>query len=241
MIEAKAVTMPKIDIYGGKRPRELPLYTIAEAARVVRIHPATLRTWALGRSYPTRSGRKSWSPLIRAADSALGRLSFTNLVDVHVLSLLRGKQVRVDRIRSATKFIRDQMKTEHPLADVDTHTDCVDVYVEYLGRLVNASTSQAALRPLVERYLNRIERDENGLASRLFPITRDDGSNARTILIDPSRRFGRPVLASTNLETAIVADRFFAGDSTAVLAADFAISETEVEEAVRFESQLRAA
>jgi len=241
MLGAEAVTMPMTDIYGGKNPRELPLYTVADAARVVRINPATLRTWVLGRSYPTRSGSKSWSPLIRIADPKLGRLSFTNLVEVHVLSALRGKHVRVERIRSATNFIRQKLKTEHPLADVDTHTDCIDVYVEYLDRLVNISSSQQALRPLVERYLERISRDENGLASRLFPITRDDGTNPRSVLIDPSYRFGRPVLASTNLETAVVADRFFAGDSTPVLAADFGISEADVEEAIRFESQLRAA
>jgi hypothetical protein len=45
----------KVDIYGGQNPREPPLYTLAEATRVVRLNPATLRTWALGRSYPTRS------------------------------------------------------------------------------------------------------------------------------------------------------------------------------------------
>jgi uncharacterized protein (DUF433 family) len=233
--------MTKADIYGGKNPRDLPLFPIANAARVVRIHPATLRAWALGRSYPTRSGPKSWNPLIRVADPKAGFLSFVNLVELHVLSTLRGKQVRVDRIRSATKFIREEVGTDHPLADVDVHTDCVDIYVEYLGRLTNVSSAQTTLRPLVERYLERIERDEDGLASRLFPITRDDGSNARSIVIDPSRRFGRPILASTNLETAIVADRFFAGDSTAVLAGDFGIDESKVEEAIRFESQLRAA
>jgi uncharacterized protein (DUF433 family) len=61
------------------------------------------------------------------------------------------------------------------------------------------------------------------------------------LLPPPPRRFGRPILESTNLETAIVADRFFAGDSTAVLAVDFGIGESNVEEAIRFESQLRAA
>lgn len=233
--------MANIDIYGGKSPRELPLYTIAEAARVVRIHPATLRTWAVGRSYTTRSGDKKWTPLIRAADPKRGMLSFANLVELHVLSTLRGKQVRVDRIRSATTFIRNRTKTDHPLADVDTQTDCVDVYVEYMGRLVNASKSQTTLRPLLERYLQRIERDENGLAARLYPITRDDASNACSILIDPTCRFGRPVVARTNVETAIIADRFLAGDSTGTLAADFAIDEATVEEAIRFESQLRAA
>ena len=233
--------MAKVDIYGGKTPRELPLYTIADAARVVRIKPATLRTWALGRTYPTHAGAKRWSPLIRAADPKQGLLSFANLVELHVLSTLRGKSVRVDRIRSASTFIRDRMKTEHPLADTDTQTDSVDVYVEYLGRLVNASSAQTELRPLVERYLERIERDESGLAARLFPLTRDDGLNARSVLIDPAFRFGRPVLASANVETAVVADRFFAGDSTAVLSADFGVPEADIEEAIRFESQLRAA
>lgn len=233
--------MAKIDIYGGKSPRELPLYSIREAARVVRVHPATLRTWALGRSYKTSSGHKRWSPLIQAADPKAGMLSFANLVEVHVLSALRDKRVRVERIRSASHFIQDKMGTAHPLADVDTHTDCVDIYVQYLGKLTNVSSTQMDLRPLVERYVERIERDEKGLASRLFPITRDDGSNLRGVLIDPSVRFGRPVLASTNLETQVVADRFFAGDSTAVLAEDFGIEKAQIEEAIRFESQLRAA
>jgi uncharacterized protein (DUF433 family) len=231
----------KVDIYGGKSPRELPLYSIAEAARVVRVHPATLRTWVLGRSYPTRSGHKAWSPLIRVADRKQGRLSFVNLVEVHVLSALRGKQVRVERIRSATQFIQGAMPTAYPRADVDMRTDCIDIYVEYLGQLVNASSSQTTLRPLVERYLQRIERDESGLASRLFPITRDDAASSKSVLIDPHFRFGRPILVETNLETSVVADRFFAGDSTAALAADFAIDEASVQEAIRFESQLRAA
>jgi hypothetical protein len=67
---------------------------------------------------------------------------------IHVLSALRGKKVQVDRIRSATQFIREKMKMDHPLADLDTRTDCVDIYVEYLGRLTNASSPQT-LPPLV--------------------------------------------------------------------------------------------
>jgi uncharacterized protein (DUF433 family) len=229
------------DLYGGKPPREVPLYSIPVAARIVRVNKSTLRAWVLGRSYPTRQGLKPWEPLIRIADRKTERLSFANLVEVHVLSILRGKQVRVERIREATRFIRDEIGTSHPLADVDTHTDSVDIYVEYLDRLVNASSPQTHLRPLVERYLQRIERDEKGLASRLYPITRDDAGNAPSILIDPVLRFGRPVLAATNLETSVVADRFFAGESTESLAADFRIATGAVEDAIRFETQLRAA
>jgi uncharacterized protein (DUF433 family) len=233
--------MATIDIYGGKSPRDIPLYTVVDAARVVRVHAATLRTWVLGRSYTTREGRKSWAPLIDVADRKAGLLSFTNLVEVHVLSTLRNKKVRVERIRSATEFIRARMGTEHPLADVDAHTDCVDIYVEYLGQLTNASTSQTALRPIVQRYLERIARNEKGLAMGLFPITRDDANSPRSVSIDPWHKFGRPVLVSANIETSAIADRFWAGESNISIARDFKIAEADVEEAIRFESQLRAA
>jgi hypothetical protein len=112
-----------VDIYGAKNPRELPLYTVAEAARVVRMNVTTLRSWVAGRSYNTQDGRKTWPPWIHPADPKFGRLSFANLVELHVLSTERDKRVRVDRTRSATRFIRERMKTDHPLADVDTHRD----------------------------------------------------------------------------------------------------------------------
>lgn len=230
------------DIYGGKRPRDLPLYSVADAARIVRVSPATLRTWVLGRRYATQGGERQWDPLVRAADPRAARLSFTNLVGLHVLSLLRGRKVRVDKIRSATRFIRAEMSTEHPLADVDTHTDQVDIYVEYFGRLMNASQSQAALRPVVARYLTRIERNEHGLAQRLFPQTRDtEDLGPKLIVIDPERRFGRPLVAGTDIETAVIADRFRAGEMWSDLAADFEIEEAAVAEAVRFETELRRA
>lgn len=230
------------DIYGGKRPRELALYSMADAARIVRLSPATLRSWVLGRHYPTREGDRQWNPLVRIADPRACRLSFTNLVELHVLGVLRGKKVRVDKIRSALAFIRREMGTEHPLADVDTHTDEVDVYVEFFGRLMNASQAQATLRPMVERYLTRIERDERGLARRLFPSTRTgDELGPHVVVIDPERRFGRPLIAGTSIETSVVAERFTAGESWSDLAEDFGLSESAIAEAVRFETELRRA
>lgn len=230
------------DIYGGKTPRDLPLYSIADAARLVRLSPATLRSWVVGRAYPTQAGARHWPPLVRIADRRSTRLSFTNIVELHVLSVLRGKKVQVERIRSAMTFIRTEMGTEHPLADVDTQTDQVDVYVEFFGRLVNASRGQAALRPIVEQYLERIERDEQGLARRLFPSTRaGQDLGPRVIVIDPERRFGRPLIAGTNIETSAVAERFAAGESWSELAHDFGLDEAAIAEAVRFETELRRA
>jgi hypothetical protein len=60
--------------------------------------------------------------------------------------------------QAATRFVREKMATPHRLADVDTHTDSVDIYVDYLGRLVNITNVQDASRPIVELNLQRTER-----------------------------------------------------------------------------------
>ena len=229
----------KRDIYGGHDPRDLAVYTVADAARIVRMNAATVRTWAFGRTYRTSGGDKRWPPLLVPADKTAKQLSFRNLVELHVLSVLRGREIAVQRIRSATKFIEEEIGTAHPLADVDTKDDKVDVYVDFLGRLVNASASQVVLRPIVERYLDRIDRDERGLATRLYPITRDDDRDVpKLVVIDPRRRFGRPVIAGTNIETAVIAERFLAGESPDEIADDFGIDREAANEAVRFQNLL---
>lgn len=238
-----------VDIYGGRDPRDLAFYAPADAARILRVNPATVRAWAFGRTYPRADGPQRWPALIEAADPNTRRLSFRNLVELYVLSVLRRKdgrvplgshdRVRIAKIRKATRALRESMGTAHPLAQVDLHTDWVDLYVEYLGVLRNVTADQQSLRTVVERHLQRIERDEQGLARSLFPVTRDDDDDSpRLVVIDPRRRFGRPVLASTNLETAVIAERFWGGDSTDEIARDFDIGRDAVEEAVRFENLL---
>ena len=64
-----------------------------------------------------------------------------------------------------------KMKTDYTLADVDTRTDCVDIYIEYFGRLTNASSPQTLL-PLVTRYLERIEVTVRNWMPRNFSLGR---------------------------------------------------------------------
>jgi DNA-binding transcriptional regulator YiaG len=45
----RALAMAKSDI------RDRPAYTVAEAARYLKVAPATLRSWFVGRPYPTGS------------------------------------------------------------------------------------------------------------------------------------------------------------------------------------------
>ncbi len=95
-----------------------------------------------------------------------------------------------------------------------SHTDGLDLFVRKYGELINVSKGgQRALREVVEAYLRRIERDEAGLAARLFPFSRLALDAPRLVVIDPARGFGRPILAGAGISTAVVAERFKAGES----------------------------
>ena len=63
----------------------------------------------------------------------------------------------------------------------------------------------------------------------------------RVVVIDPHISYGRPVLVGTGIPTAVVAERYKAGESIDELAEDYSRSRKEIEEAIRCELWLDAA
>jgi uncharacterized protein (DUF433 family) len=61
------------------------------------------------------------------------------------------------------------------------------------------------------------------------------------IVIDPAISFGKPVMAGSGIPTAIVAERYKAGETIEELAKDYEQSRLNIEEAIRCELQLEAA
>ena len=225
-------------------PRELGAYGLLEAAHYLNIPASTLRSWVVGRNYPTESGLKFFAPLIPLADPRDRLLSFVNLVEVHVLDAIRREHaVALPKVRQAVAYLRTRFPSKHPLADHRFETDGLDLFVRKYGQLINASRSgQLAMRQLLEAHLRRIERDPAGFPLRLYPFTRKrEPDEPRVVVIDPYVSFGRPVLVGTGIPTTIIADRYKAGESIDELAHDYGRPRLEIEEAVRCELQLEAA
>ncbi len=228
-------------------PREIPAYGIPEAALYLRIPRATLRSWVFGRPYRVKSGAARFEPLIRpASEDGVRLLSFMNLVEAHVLSAMRQEfGVDLAAVRRALDFLEKRRPSKHPLADRSFETDGQDLFIRELGQLVAASDDgQRGMREVLDAHLKRIVRDERGAALRLFLFTRG-GVHApdapRVVLVDPGVSFGRPVLAGTGIPTAVIAERFKAGEAIADLAADYDRSPGDIEEALRCEQSFQRA
>jgi uncharacterized protein (DUF433 family) len=233
----------RFDPYEGRDPREIPAYSVAEAAHYLSIPENTVRSWVSGRSFPAKRGRRRSAALVTPADAPTHGLSFVNLLELHVLGAIRRQHgVEMARVRKAIRHLERQFNSRHPLIDREMLTDGTDLFVEQLGLLVNVSRDgQLGIRDLLEQHLRRIERDARGLAIRLYPFTRAAGMAApRFVVIDPRMAFGRPVISGSRIPTADVFERFKAGDSLETLLAEYGRTTEEIQEAIRYEAERAA-
>ncbi|WHZ17256.1 MAG: hypothetical protein OJF52_004108 [Nitrospira sp.] len=225
--------------------REMPSYGIAEAAHYLRIPRTTIRDWVTGRYYRGIGGRRFSKPIVALADQKKKSLSFMNLIEVHVLDAIRREHnIPLEKVRMAVTYLSRQFPSKHPLADREFETDGIDLFIQKFEQLINISQAgQLAMREVLQTHLRRIERDVAGIPVRLYPFTRkrDSEEEPKAVVIDPQVSFGRPVLTGTGIPTAVIAERYKAGESMDALADDYGRQRSEIEEAIRCELALEAA
>lgn len=220
--------------------RFAPTYSFFEAAVCVRLPVATLRVWALGRTYPTTAGPKQTLAMFRIADRESRLLSFVNLIEAHVLRGLRTKQeFTMHHVKRALKELVRHEPPAHPLAFEDFLTDGADLFIERFGALINLNRAgQIAMQETFKAHLKRIEREGTEGPVRLFPFIRsEDVEGSRTVSVSPKIAFGRPVIAGTRVTTAEIASRVNAGETLDRVAEDFDLTPQQVTDAILFERQ----
>ena len=223
--------------------RRMPLYTVAEAARFLRLPASTVRAWAFGQGYKVKGESRRFQPVISTADPKGRRLSFVNLVELLVLAAIRKEHhVELKQVRSAVEFLRKKYPSAHPLADNDFQTNGLDLFVEKYGKLLNISRDgQIAMKEVIQQYLRLVERDASGVPFKLHLPRRDDAPEPMAaVVIDPERGYGRPVLDGRGIRTEVVVERFQAGESIASLADDYGLSAETVEDILRSHQPLAA-
>jgi uncharacterized protein (DUF433 family) len=218
--------------------RSRPAYAPAEAARYLHVPPATLRSWVVGRRYATSDGSRSFDALLKPASRHPVLLSFWNLIECHVLRALRTEHgVPLREVRQALSYAERRLRITNLLLRRDLLTDGGRLFLERFGQLVDLSASgQLAMREVLEAHLRRVEWDSNQFPVRLYPYFATMMSESvRPIAIDPAVAFGRPIVARRGITTAILVERYDAGESLAEVAADYDLTESEVRQAIVYE------
>jgi len=214
---------------------EIPNYTIEESARYLHVDYDKISYWVIGGD--------GVAPLSTVFTRKPFLLSFKNLVECFVLESLRNIHgISLQAVRKSIEQLRIARPSKYPLADYDLHTEHGKlIYLDEHDKLTCLTRGgQLVFREILMPFLRRVERNERGIARRLFPFTRKahlkSPTNApRVVMIDPQVAFGMPVLVNSRISTAFLLSRRKGGASVKQLAADYGRPETEIEEALQLE------
>lgn len=217
--------------------RNQPAYSLAEAARYLKLPSATLRSWVAGRAYPRVEGKATFQPLIKPSQKRPPLLSFQNLIEAHVLRSLRMDHgVAIKELRKAIKYAEQELQIDRLLLSQDLRTHAGKVFLKKYGELIDLPASgQLAMTKLFEEHLKRVEWDQWQFPVRLYPFVSGADSPKMPIAIDPNIAFGRPIVRSAGISTGIIAERIDSGETVAELAVDYGLSQSEIEQAVLYE------
>lgn len=211
-----------------------PAYPLAEAARLLGTNPSTLRSWFHGRDYGTKTGRRRSAPVMQATQKAGAPLSFIDLVEAHMLLLIRkGYGIPLKRLRDAMEYLREKQGDLQFLAHENFKHDGQHLYVRHDDFLLSLSErGQHVEGRIIEDGLKQIAYGEDGYADRFFP--RVNGVEQKTVMLAPAVGFGQPALARLGVGVKAISRRFEAGEHIAALAEDYGATEVEIEEAIRW-------
>jgi uncharacterized protein (DUF433 family) len=211
-------------------PREVPLYWLSDVAMFTGVPESTVKRWA-GQS-------ASAKPLIHPPPAELqqrtseARLSFSNLLETHILDAIRKRDIPTARIRLGLEYLHKQdPKARHPLLTYKLYSapGTRDMFIRTLeGDALNVSRQgQRGLAGVLEEHLKRIEWGPTG-PIRLMPL------RSERVVIDLFVSGGQPVIRGTGVLASILSGRWRAGDSYEDLARDYALPLADVREAVRY-------
>jgi uncharacterized protein (DUF433 family) len=216
------------------------IYSVADARRLIRLPEMRVRRWIDG------DRRTSAEAILKNEIGwAGGKLafSFVNLMEIRFLAFFASHGVRIQSIRIMADEAKRILGHPHPFATSTVFkTDGKAIYSETQrqtgdDQLYNLLNRNFEFKPIIAQSLkDGVVYDPSGLIRAWYP--RED--IAPNVLVHPKHAFGKPILKDSGIPTKTLADATEL-DSVATVAKWFEVSRERVNEAIRFEKELKRA
>lgn len=226
----------------GETAFGIGVYTATEAARMVGMNPQTLRRWLLGYEHRGKSGEPCqeaplWHPQYRPDDEEGVLLGFRDLIEARIVHALRHKKIGLQTIRICIERAQKIVGQDHPFSTSLFKTDGKTIFLEITRgldepELIDLKHSQGVFNRVVAPSLSDLDFGPDG-AERWWLL-----QGKRTIVADPARAFGQPIVAEVGVTTARIAQAVKAEGSVAKVARIYEIKSRLVYDALEYESSL---
>ena len=208
------------------------VYTPREVARLIGESAQQILRWTRG-SGPTEP---LWQGYYQFLDDST-ELSFLDLVELRVVSSMRRAGVSLQSIRYAIHLAQEKFDITRPLSSRHFKTDGKELLMDAIendGNLVSLSKrrpGQKVFSEIVRTSLSDVEYESN-IAARWRP------SGHRSIVIDPRRRFGEPILDMYGISTSTIFAEFAELKDINYLSSIYEIPPNTIGDCISYEGQL---
>lgn len=216
-----------------------PVYSLADAAEILRMSPSMLAWWLDG----GERGRRVYPPVIRIEPTGERNLTWAEFVEAGLLRQYRRELgVRLHEIRKFVAALRDELGVEHPLAHARPWVGAGPRLLMRFQQecdlpgdlwLIAPVSGQLMQLPPAESFVKRVEWDDD------LPVAwrpHDDASSP--VRCRPGRRFGRPAVCG--ISTSAIFEHLDGGESEEDVADQFDLAVQDVRWAVAYETSRAA-
>jgi uncharacterized protein (DUF433 family) len=226
--------------YGAAEGLRLLNFSRSNAA-VRHVSRNTVARWLRGYDFGTDGERHSeplWHPDYLNDDNLI-EFSFRDLIELRFVKAFRDIGLALPTIRECYQRAAEEVQDERPFSTQKFRTDGKTIFLEITdgiqeAKLVDLRRRQNVFRTIVEPSLKDLEFDASAVA-RWFPL----GIARKSIIIDPTRAFGRPIAAS-GVPTEVLSRAVIVEGSVAKVVHLYNVPAAEVKDAVAFEKRLSA-
>lgn len=239
-------------------PIGIGLYTLADAAPLLRVPERSIRRWLAGYTFKSPAGAtRAMPPLWQAQLPGHDRhieLGFRDLIELRFVATFVGQGLGIPTIRRCLDHARDLVGDDRPFSTRRFHTDGRTIFLSFIeeaiadpasltadmpaperARLVDLKSDQYVIKDVLQQTFKDLDLDEDAV-TRWRPF-----HGKKSIVIDPARAFGQPIATETGVPTRTLADAVRCEGSEKRVAALFNVSRAVVTDAVAFERELAAA
>lgn len=215
------------------------MFSMREAARLLRVPESTLRWWLEGADRP----RRRYPPVIRPESTGASSVTWREFVEAGLLRQYRRiHEVKLSALRSFIDLAREQFGVPYPLAHHRPYVGAgkqlvlklqADVELEPDYCLIAVANDQLVLTGPAEAFVTRVDWDED-----LPAAWRPHDDPASPVRIEPLRRFGRPSIHGVSTE--VIWEQLESGADFDEVAATFGLDPDDVRWAHAYETSARA-
>jgi uncharacterized protein (DUF433 family) len=179
-----------------------------------------------------------WTPELPRFGDHL-EIGFRDLIELRFIKAFLDAGLGLKAIRNCLDYARECVSDERPFSTRRFRTDGRTIFLESARRsgeteLLDLKKKQYAIKEVLERTFKDLDI-EHDIVARWRPY-----HGKKSIVIDPHRAFGQPILAAFGVPTVALAEAVEAEGSVEMVARLFQVPPAVVQDAVGFEQSLSA-